>query len=60
MMNNDRDNVESECGASGKMNHMIDTRQDEILSMIIHGIPHLIGHDQEDEKDYEHMVLKEE
>ena len=60
MMNNDRDNVESECGASGKMNHMIDARHDAIPSMIIHGTSHLIGCDHEDDGDCEHMVQKEE
>ena len=60
MMNNDRENVESECGASGKTNHMMHARHDAILSMIIHGTSHLIGCDHEDDGCYECMVPKEE
>lgn len=53
------DGEEEDRGVSGAMATVYDP-QDRINMLLVHGMLHLVGHDHEDDDEYEAMVSKEE
>lgn len=54
------DEYDNDRGISGIMSKMIDNPEDRIVPLLIHGMLHLVGHDHENDDDWELMVEKEE